>query len=53
MSWLAKQIKGVLREKISSPKFDYVMKDGLMFILVGLLLLVLGAALEVYLYPVL
>jgi hypothetical protein len=44
--------QGVLREKIGSPKFEYVMKDGFVFILVGFLLLILGAILEVYLYPI-
>jgi len=41
----------VLREKMGSPKFNYVFKDGAVFILTGILLLVLGALLEVYLYP--
>jgi uncharacterized membrane protein SpoIIM required for sporulation len=44
--------QGVLREKIGSSKFEYVMKDGFVFILVGFLLLILGAILEVYLYPI-
>ena len=43
--------QAVLREKMGSPKFNYVFKDGAVFILTGILLLVLGALLEVYLYP--
>ena len=45
--------QAILREKFGSNKFDYVLKDGMVFVLVSLLLLVLGAVLEVYLYPVL
>jgi uncharacterized membrane protein SpoIIM required for sporulation len=43
----------VLREKAGSVKFSYVVKDGAVFVAVGLALLILGAILEVYLYPVL
>jgi len=45
--------QAVLREKIGSAKFDYVLKDGAVFLLVAILLLILGAILEVYLYPLL
>jgi uncharacterized membrane protein SpoIIM required for sporulation len=44
--------QAVLREKIGSKKFDYVMKDGFIFLTVSVILLIVGAALEVYLYPV-
>jgi len=45
--------QAVLREKFGSPKFDYVMKDGLVFLAVSLLLLLLGAFAEVYIYTLL
>ncbi len=45
--------QGVLREKIGSQKFEYVLKDGFAFLTVSVLLLILGAVLEVYLYPLL
>lgn len=45
--------QGVLREKFGSKKFEYVLKDGFAFLTVALLLLILGAVLEVYLYPLL
>jgi uncharacterized membrane protein SpoIIM required for sporulation len=43
--------QAVMREKIGSAKFQYVVKDGAVFILVSFLLLILGAILEVYFYP--
>jgi uncharacterized membrane protein SpoIIM required for sporulation len=42
--------QAVLREKFGSNKFDYVMKDGSVFLIVSLLLLVLAAFVEVYVY---
>jgi uncharacterized membrane protein SpoIIM required for sporulation len=45
--------QAVLREKMGSAKFNYVLKDGAVFLFVAIMLLVLGAVLEVYLYPVL
>lgn len=45
--------QAVLREKIGSEKFNYVFKDGAVFLLVGIMLLLLGAALEVFFYPLL
>jgi uncharacterized membrane protein SpoIIM required for sporulation len=42
--------QAVLRESIGSKKFNYVMKDGAVFLTVGLLLLLLGAFVEVYIY---
>ncbi|HYD03020.1 MAG TPA: stage II sporulation protein M [Alphaproteobacteria bacterium] len=42
--------QAVLREKLGSVKFKYVLKDGSVFLLVGIVLLVLGAFCEVYLY---
>ncbi|MGV8087291.1 MAG: stage II sporulation protein M [Candidatus Woesearchaeota archaeon] len=43
--------QAVLREKIGSKKFDYVMKDGFVFMTIGVILLILGAVVEVYMYP--
>jgi uncharacterized membrane protein SpoIIM required for sporulation len=45
--------QAVLREKIGSGKFDYVMKDGSIFLVVSLLLLALAAFVEVYVYVLL
>jgi len=45
--------QAVLREKLGSGKFDYVMKDGFVFMTVGMILLVLGALVEVYVYRLL
>jgi uncharacterized membrane protein SpoIIM required for sporulation len=45
--------QAVLREKLNSPKFDYAMKDGFVFLTVSMLLLVIGAFLEVYVYQLL
>lgn len=45
--------QAVLREKIGSAKFNYVFKDGTVFITIGVLLLVVGAILEVYFYTLL
>jgi len=42
--------QAVLRESIGSRKFEYVMKDGFAFLTVGMLLLLLGAFVEVYIY---
>lgn len=42
--------QAVLREKVNSKKFNYVMKDGFVFMTASILLLILGAFLEVYLY---
>jgi uncharacterized membrane protein SpoIIM required for sporulation len=42
--------QAVLREKIGSSKFNYVLKDGTMFLIFALILLVLGAFVEVYGY---
>ena len=43
----------VLREKMGSRKFDYVMKDGFVFLTTSVVLLVIGALLEVYVYALL
>lgn len=45
--------QAILREKIGSKKFNYVLKDGMLFLLCGLVLLILGALVEVYVFPVL
>lgn len=45
--------QAVLREKIGSSKFNYVMKDGGIFLTIGLILLIIGAFLEVYFYSLL
>jgi uncharacterized membrane protein SpoIIM required for sporulation len=45
--------QAVLREKVGSAKFNYVMKDGALFMAASVLLLVLGAFLEVYFYGIL
>lgn len=42
--------QAVLREKVGSNKFNYVLKDGMVFTLVGFILLVLGALVETYVY---
>jgi uncharacterized membrane protein SpoIIM required for sporulation len=42
--------QAVLRESIGSKKFEYVMKDGFAFLSVSVLLLILGAFVEVYIY---
>ncbi|HEY9701851.1 MAG TPA: stage II sporulation protein M, partial [Allocoleopsis sp.] len=42
--------QAVLREKFGSSKFNYVLKDGSMFLIFALILLVLGAFVEVYAY---
>jgi uncharacterized membrane protein SpoIIM required for sporulation len=39
--------QAVLREKMGSKKFNYVLKDGMVFMIVSLILLVLGAYLEI------
>jgi len=45
--------QAVLREKMGSSKFNYAVKDGSAFIMISFGLLILGALLEVYLYPLL
>ncbi len=45
--------QAVLREKVGSAKFNYVMKDGFVFLTISVLLLVIGALLEVYFYGLL
>ncbi|MBN1376929.1 stage II sporulation protein M [Candidatus Woesearchaeota archaeon] len=45
--------KAVIREKIGTKKFHHVFSDALIFFAIGIILLVLGALIEVYLYPVL
>jgi uncharacterized membrane protein SpoIIM required for sporulation len=45
--------QAVLRESIGSKKFNYVMKDGFVFLTFGMVLLVLGALIEVYVYGLL
>lgn len=45
--------QAVLREKVGSAKFNYVMKDGFVFLTISLMLLVVGALLEVYFYGLL
>ena len=45
--------QAVLREKIGSKKFDYVLKDGFVFMTVSVVLLVLAALVETYIYTLL
>jgi uncharacterized membrane protein SpoIIM required for sporulation len=45
--------QAVLREKIGSKKFNYAMKDGLTFLIVSIILLILGALVETYIYVLL
>jgi uncharacterized membrane protein SpoIIM required for sporulation len=45
--------QAVLREKMGSAKFNYVMKDGFVFLTISLFLLIIGALLEVYFYGLL
>jgi len=45
--------QAILREKAGSGKFNYVLKDGLVFVTVSIILLIIGAMMEVYLYPLL
>ncbi|MGV8150585.1 MAG: stage II sporulation protein M [Candidatus Woesearchaeota archaeon] len=45
--------QAVLREKIGSAKFNYVMKDGFVFMTASVILLIIGALLEVYVYGLL
>jgi len=45
--------QGVLREKVGSNKFKYVLKDGFIFVTVGIILLLIGALVEVYVYTLL
>jgi uncharacterized membrane protein SpoIIM required for sporulation len=42
--------QAVLREKATSKKFNYVMKDGFIFMTVSIILLILAALSEVYIY---
>ncbi len=42
--------QAVLREKLGSDKFDYVMKDGFVFLTMSILLLMIAAFVEVYIY---
>jgi uncharacterized membrane protein SpoIIM required for sporulation len=42
--------QAVLREKVGSNKFNYVLKDGFVFLTVSMVLLILGAFVEVYVY---
>ena len=45
--------QAVLREKVGSAKFNYVMKDGGLFIIASMILLIIGVFLEVYFYGLL
>lgn len=45
--------QAVLREKVGSAKFNYVMKDGVVFVTISLMLLIVGAFLEVYFFGLL
>lgn len=45
--------QAVLREKVGSAKFNYVMKDGFVFMIISIFLLIIGALLEVYFYGLL
>lgn len=45
--------QAVLRETVGSAKFKYVMKDGALFMGASLILLIIGAFLEVYFYGLL
>lgn len=45
--------QAVLREEVGSAKFNYVMKDGFVFITISILLLIIGVLLEVYFYGLL
>jgi uncharacterized membrane protein SpoIIM required for sporulation len=42
--------QAVLRESVGSKKFNYVLKDGFVFLGVSFILLILGAFVEVYVY---
>jgi len=42
--------QAILREKIGSDKFNYVLKDGFVFVVIGFMLLALAALVEVYIY---
>lgn len=42
--------QAVLREKVGSAKFNYVMKDGFVFLTISVFLLIIGALLEVYFF---
>ena len=44
--------KATLREKIGSKKFHHVMTDGMMFIVLAILLVIIGAMVEVWMFPV-
>ena len=43
--------QATLREKLGSKSFDYTLKDGFSFITVSMILLILGAVVEVYVFP--
>ncbi len=45
--------KAVLRENLFSRKFHHVLTDALLFLVLGFILVLIGAMLEVQLYPVL
>jgi uncharacterized membrane protein SpoIIM required for sporulation len=45
--------QAVLREKVGSKKFNYVMKDGFVFLTLSMLLLMIAAFVEVYIYALL
>jgi len=42
--------QAILREKFGSKKFNYVLKDGMAFLAIGVILLVAGALVETYVY---
>ena len=42
--------QAVLRESFGSKKFNYAMKDGFAFLTVSIILLIIGALVEVYIY---
>lgn len=43
--------KALIREQFGSQKFNHVFTDGLLFLVIALILLVIGAYLEVYVFP--
>lgn len=45
--------KAVIREKLFSRKFHHIITDALIFLVLGVILVVLAAYLEVYIFPIL
>lgn len=43
--------KAILREQLGSQKFNHVFTDGMIFVVIGLFILVLGALVEEFVFP--